>query len=576
MQTQGRALKAVRRTGRSLMTSVFVFSIFVNLLMLVGPLFMLQVYDRVLASGSHETLLALFTLVAMLYGLMAILDFARGRLLARAGARFLEALNETVFRAGVRRAILPQERAAPATGLRDLETVQTTLSSPGFTALFDLPWSPIFFAALFIFHPLLGWLGLAGGAILLVLTLVNDLLTRQKLMDYQKQSGQDQTLAEQARRNMEVVQSQGMMSALSGRWMELRTGAQAKNLAYSDLAGFFTAFTKSFRLFLQSAMLAAGAWLVLQAELTAGAMIAGSILLGRALAPIEQSLGQWRQLQKCRVSWRSLQKLLSMTPPLPERTRLPRPAALVSLDGVTVRAPGATKPVLVNVSVQIQPGQALGVIGKSGAGKSSLVRTLTGLWPPLSGEIRLGGARLDQYEPDTLGTYIGYLPQDVVFFNGSVAQNIARMALEPDEQEIVRAAQVAEAHDLILSLADGYDTLIEGGPVQLSGGQRQRIALARALYGNPELLILDEPNSALDIEGAKALNQVVANMKELGKAVILTTHRPTAIGQMDRLLVLEDGAMAAEGPRDDVLKTMMGTLPANAQALKKRRPADVR
>ncbi len=553
-----------RRAGRFFILCVFLFSIFVNLLMLTGPLFMLQVYDRVLGSRSEETLVALFLLVGALYVLMAILDYARGRVLARFGARFQESLDERVFGAVMKRSLLPRERSAPATGLRDIETIQGTLATPAFLAIFDLPWAPIFFAAIFIFHPILGWLGIAGGVILVFLTILNQWLTKRKVIEAQTSSARAHNFADHARKIGESVRAQGMNSSIVQRWLFMRQEAQDNTIHSSDVSGFFTALIKAFRLFLQSAMLAVGAYLTLKGQLSAGAMIAGSIILGRALAPIEQSLGQWPQLQKSHAGWIALIELLATTPPDPKLVELPPPEAEFFVKDLSIVPPGTRKPNLTGVSFVLAPGEAIGIIGRSGSGKSSLARALVGIWPPASGEVSLGGAKLDQYDPDALGSYIGYLPQDVSLFTGTVAENIARMSLKPIESELIRAAQKACAHDLILTLPQGYNTIIEGGDVQLSGGQRQRVALARAFYGNPVLLILDEPNSALDVEGSDALNQAISAMKADGKVVVIMTHRPTAISECNRLVVLDDGVVKAHGPRDEVLQSMT----TNAEAIK--------
>ncbi|MGB0843291.1 MAG: type I secretion system permease/ATPase [Alphaproteobacteria bacterium] len=558
-------LVKARRTGRSFLFCVFLFSIFVNLLMLTGPLFMLQVYDRVLSSRSEATLVALFILVGALYALMTMLDYARGRVLARFGARFQEALEERVFTAVLRRAVIPSERAAPATSLRDLETIQSTLASPGFLALFDLPWAPIFFVAIFVFHPLLGWLGLAGGGVLISLTLLNQVLTKSKVLESQSSAAKGQNLVDQARKSGEVIRTLGMSKVITQRWAAASKQTQDQTIRSSDVSGLFTAITKSFRMFLQSAMLALGAYLALRGEVTPGAMIAGSIILGRALAPIEQSLGQWPQLQRSRAGWTALIELLSTTPVEETHIGLPRPKAHLTVRNVNVLPPGAQRPTLINISFDIKPGEAVGVIGPSGTGKSSLARALVGIWPPSSGEIRLGGAKLTQYDSDVLGSYLGYLPQDVSLLDGTVAENIARMSTEPDEAEVVRAAKAAHAHDLVLSLPDGYNTVVEGGNIQLSGGQKQRLALARALYGDPELMIFDEPNSALDAEGSKALNFAVHEMKAKGKAIVIMTHRPGAISQCDQLIVLEGGKIMIKGPRDEVIRAMT----SNAQAVQK-------
>ncbi|MEO1109296.1 MAG: type I secretion system permease/ATPase [Pseudomonadota bacterium] len=558
-------LRIVRNQGITFLALAFLFSIFVNLLMLTGPLFMLQVYDRVLSSRAVETLTALFILVALLYALMAMLDFARGRIVARFGARFQSKLDERVFDATLRRSLNPQARSAPATALRDLESIQNLCSSPVLLAVMDIPWTPVFLAAIFIFHPLLGWLAVAGGGLLIVIALLNQGLTRRKVAEAQAASARANSFSEHARQAAEVVRSQGMQQDVTLRWMNQRTDALRQTIAASDWTGSFTSLTKSLRLFLQSAMLALGAWLVLQNELSPGAMIAGSILLGRALAPVEQAVGQWSMIEKARTAWTSLNQFLDQTPPEPNRTKLPTPEARLAAKALTVIPPGAAAPTLRNVTLNLEPGTALGVIGKSGSGKTTLAKALLGLWQPAAGEIRLGGATLDQYDPTDLGQHIGYLPQQVTLFNGSVAENIARMSQNPDPQAVVEAAKKANAHELILSLEKGYDTFLEGNDSQLSGGQKQRIALARALYGDPVLLILDEPNSALDADGTEALNAAVRGLKEAGKAAIIMTHRPQAISECDTLAVVEQGQLVKFGTRDEVLNAMV----QNAGAIKR-------
>lgn len=550
-------LRTVRNQGMTYLALAFLFSIFVNLLMLTGPLFMLQVYDRVLSSRAVETLTALFLLVALLYGLMAMLDFARGRIVARFGARFQSQLDERVFDATLRQSLNPQLRSAPATALRNLEAIQNLCSSPVLLAVMDIPWTPLFLAAIFLFHPLLGWLAVSGGALLIVIALLNQILTRQKVARAQTASAQANAFSEHARQSAEVVRSQGMQRDVTSRWLNQRSDALRQTVAASDWTGSFTSLTKSLRLFLQSAMLALGAWLVLNNEMTPGAMIAGSILLGRALAPVEQAVGQWGMIERARTAWSSLNRFLDSTPPEAPRTKLPTPAARLSAKSLTVVPPGASTPTLRNVTLSLEPGKALGVIGKSGSGKTTLAKALLGLWRPAAGEIRLGGATLDQYDPDDLGQHIGYLPQQVTLFNGTVAENIARMSENPDAQAVVDAAKKANAHELILTLEKGYDTFLEGNDSQLSGGQKQRIALARALYGNPVLLILDEPNSALDADGTEALNAAVRGLKKSGKSAIIMTHRPQAISECDELAVVEKGQLVKSGERDEVLSAMV-------------------
>ncbi len=555
----------MRNQSVSFLGVAFLFSIFVNLLMLTGPLFMLQVYDRVLSSRSVETLTALFLLVGLLYGLMAMLDYARGRIVARFGAKFQSSLDERVFDGTIRRALYPQIRSAPATALRDLEAVRSLCASPVFLAVMDIPWTPVFLAAIFLFHPLLGWLAVAGGSLLIVIALLNQILTKQKVAEAQVASGRANAFAEQARQAAEVVRSQGMQGDVAQRWLSQRSNALSQSISASDWTGSFTSLTKSLRLFLQSAMLALGAWLVLRNEMTAGAMIAGSILLGRALAPVEMAVGQWGLIENARTAWSRLGTFLDETPPEQAKTKLPVPEARLVAKGLTVIPPGVQKPTLRNASLLLEPGKALGVIGKSGSGKTTLAKALLGLLTPAAGEIRLGGATLDQYAADDLGHYIGYLPQQVTLFNGTVTENIARMSQQPDDAAVVAAAKKANAHELIMSLEKGYDTFLEGNDSQLSGGQKQRIALARALYGDPVLLILDEPNSALDADGTEALNRAVRSLKKSGKAAIIMTHRPQAISECDDLIVVEKGQIVKAGSRDEVL----GSMVQNAGAIKR-------
>jgi ATP-binding cassette subfamily C protein len=541
--------------SRSLFVSAIFFSVFTNLLMLTGPLFMLQVYDRVLGSRSEETLVALFALVFILYAFYWILEFSRARLMARVGARFQTNLNQPVFRAVMERSA--SHSMTVKGSLQDLETVRSFLASPIMLALFDAPWTPVFLVLIFIFHPLLGWLAVAGGAVLILVALVNQLVTSRKSGEGAQLGQQAQIFARDAELGSEFVRAQGMREAMSNRWIMKQNAAMAKTLNATDWNGSFTSFTKSFRLLLQSMVLAVGAYLVLHNELTAGAMIAASILLGRALAPIEAGIGQWQTVQRARGSWTNLKELLEAFPEERNLTPLPAPTGRLDVTNVTLVARRGDKPILNQISFSVPSGQALGIIGKSGSGKTTLARILVGLVKPLSGEIRLAGATLDQYGSEQLGRYIGYLPQDVKLFPGTVAENVAQMESKPDASKVVAAAKKARVHEIILKLPDGYDTQIGVADAQLSGGQKQRLALARALYNDPVLLVLDEPNSALDAEGSEALNAVISAMKSEGKAIIIMTHRPTAISTCDNLLVIDKGKVAAYGPRDEVVKSMM-------------------
>lgn len=556
-------LRAARRESRGLYWAVGIFSFFANLLMLTGPMYMLQVYDRVLGSRSEETLIALSMLVAFLYGMMGLLDFSRGRIMGRVGARFQARLDRRVFDAVVRKsAVAPDAKAQ--TGLRDLESVQRLMSSPVLMAGFDIPWTPFFLAAIAIFHPWLGMLALLGGTLLVIATFLNQSVSRTPMLKANMAQHQSELLGEQIRTEAEMVSAMGMRTAAFDRWQVARDKSLEAQVKAADIGGGFTSSTKTFRLFLQSAMLGLGAYLVLLNELTPGAMIAGSILLGRALAPIEMAIGQWPAVQRARQGWGTLSELLSEVPPEQPRTELPAPKANLEVYQLSVVPPGEQQAALRMVSFGLKPGQALGVIGPSGAGKSTLARALTGVWRPAGGKVRLDGATLDQYDPDRLGEYIGYLPQRVQLFEGTIAENISRLSNAPDAAKVVAAAKKAAAHDMIVKLPDGYDTRISPNGGRLSGGQIQRIGLARAMYADPVILVLDEPNSNLDNDGSMALNGAIRAMKSEGKSVLIMAHRPAAIQECDMLLVLDGGMRTAFGPKDDVLREMV----ANHQQIK--------
>ena len=550
-------LDATRSDQRMLLWAVFLFSVFVNLLMMTGPIYMLQVYDRVLGSRSVATLIALTGLIAFLFLTMGLLDHARGRVMARIGARIQERLDRRVFGAALRRmSVMPQDPAALA-AQRDLEAVQRLWSSPVLIALFDIPWTPFFIAAIFMFHPVLGWFSVAGGVLLVVVTWLNQSATKTPLNRANAASLRAEMMSDSIKQEAESVQALGMTSAAFARWQVARENALAQGIKAADLSGLFGAVSKTFRMFLQSAMLGLGAYLVLQGALSAGAMVAGSILLGRALAPIEMCIGQWAVVTRAQEGRLRLAELLTRMQPDPVRTALPRPRAILEAQNLTIVPPGESMAVLRMINFRLEPGQALGVIGPSGAGKSTLARALIGAWKPAGGKVRLDGATLDQYDPDVLGSYIGYLPQRITLFDGTIAENIARLQTNPDAVKVVEAAQAAAAHEMITKLPDGYDTRLATLGGRLSGGQIQRIGLARALYGDPVMLILDEPNSNLDNEGSMALNLAIRAMKEKGRVVLIMAHRPAAIQECDLLMVLEDGTRRAFGPRDQVLREMV-------------------
>lgn len=569
----GRAeIARVRRETRGLWLTAALFGVFVNLLMLTGPLYMLQIYDRVLSSRSEATLVALSALVVFLFIAMGFLDHARGRILARIGARLQVGLDRRVFTAALRHAADHPGDSVGQTAQRDLQAMQQYWSAPIAAALMDLPWVPIFITAIFIFHPYLGWLAVTGGIILVSLTLVNQRLGKASVLHSNAAAVAADRMADQMRDDAEIYRAMGMSAAAFQRWENARLDALNASMASTDISGAFTSSTRTLRLFLQSAMLGLGAWLVLQGALTAGAMIAGSIILGRALAPIEQAIGQWALLTRAQDGRDNLARLLSRQPPEPQRTALPRPRALLEVDGVSVLLPGHADPILRNITFRLEPGQALGIIGASGAGKSTLGRVLVGALRPVTGKIRLGGAELHHYDPEGLGGYIGYLPQNVALFDGTLAENIARLAPSPDATKVIAAARAAAAHDMIQRMRRNYDTVLGLGAPKLSGGQIQRVGLARALYGNPALLVLDEPNSNLDNEGSVALNSAIRQIKADGGSVVVIAHRPAAIQECDLLLMLEQGTRHAFGPRDDVLRSMVKNA---TDVVREKRPGGV-
>ena len=547
----GPEIRAALGESRRLFVSIGLFSAFVNLLMLTGPLFMLQIYDRVLASRSEATLVALAGIVAFLFLMMGLLDHARGRVLARAGARFQARMDGRVLGAILTRAgRSPAARSAPATGLHDLEAMQRFASGPGPFAFFDAPWTPVFLSVLFIFHWLLGLLAVVSGVLLLGLALLNSARTSRLQAEAGETSARAGHFVEQVRAGGETVRGLGMRASATARAGALRDAALASTMAASDRGGAFAVTSKTLRLFLQSMMLGLGAWLAIRGEVTPGIMIAASILLGRALAPIDQAVAQWPVLQRALRGRRSLAKLLAETPEEPARTPLPAPEARLEAEHLVVAAPGARVPAVRGASLRLEPGRALGIAGPSASGKSTLAKALAGVWPAAGGRTSLGGAALDQYGEEALARHIGWLPQEVVLFEGTVAENIARLAPDPEPEAVVEAARRAGAHEMILDLPGGYDFQVAAGGAALSGGQRQRIALARAFYGDPAVAILDEPDAHLDAAGAEALNRAVAALKARGGAAVIVAHRPGAFAACDAVLRMEDGRLQAPGPAD--------------------------
>ncbi|ABY29563.1 type I secretion system permease/ATPase [Methylorubrum extorquens] len=555
-------LKDGLRAIRPVLVTVFVFAFFTNLLLFAGPLYMLQVYDRVLSSRNEATLLGITGIAAFALAVYAVLEMLRSRLLVRGGMIFDRKVAGPVFEI-VHRAALLRPRAGHETVLRDVDVLREFLTGGAILALCDLPWASLFLMACFILHPWFGWMALLGGGTLLGLTLLTDLTTRRPL-DVASQAARE--AGEQARATMrggEVLRAMGMLGALRSRWHRRHDEAIRLQARASDRAGLITAATKFTRMFLQTMVLGVGAYLAIHGEISAGSMIAASIIMGRTLAPIEAVVGHWKSFTAARRSYARLADIVGRIGLEPQRVMLPRPRGLIETENLVVAAPGSPTAILHDVSVRLEPGSVVGIIGPSAAGKSTLVRAITGVWPITSGAVRIDGADLRHWDPQALGRHLGYLPQDVELFDGTVAQNIARFDTQ-DDAAIVAVAQRAGCHDLIQALPDGYNTRIGSGGHGLSGGQRQRIALARAMYGDPSLVVLDEPNASLDQAGEAALMRAVADLRERGTTVVIVTHKVGLLAGADQILMLEGGTLRASGPADQILTQVSGPRPVPA------------
>jgi ATP-binding cassette subfamily C protein len=559
----GDALGASRRA----FYAVALFSGMSNILMLSGALFMLEIYDRVLPSRSVPTLVALLILVAGLYGAQALIDAIRSRILVRVGNNLDEALSPRIYDALVGLPLKLGSRSDGAQPVRDLDTVRGFLSGVGPVALFDLPWMPIYLAICFLFHVYIGLTALAGALILVALTLATEFLTRRPTLSATRFATARNTLMEASRRNAEAITAMGMAGRMAERWKDLNRHYVAASRGAADVAGGFGALSKALRMLLQSALLATGAWLVIHQESTPGIIIAGSILGGRALAPVDLAIANWRGFVAARQSWRRLSRLLGVVPATAEPMALMPPTASLSVQNAAVHPPGEQRIVCQDVNFSIAAGKALGVIGPTASGKSSLARLLVGIWAPARGTVRLDGASIDQWSPEALGRHIGYLPQDVELLTGTVAQNIARFELPPDAEAVIKAAQAAGVHDLIVGLPNGYETNIGDHGSALSAGQAQRVALARALYRDPFLVVLDEPNSNLDAEGDEALTHAILGVRARGGIIVVIAHRPSAIAGVDYILVMAKGRQQQFGPKDEVLSRVIQP-PAAPRALK--------
>ncbi len=555
-------LGRVIRVSRIAFWSAGAFSCAVNILMLTGPLFMLQVYDRVLTSRSIPTLIALFALVVALYGFLGLFDFLRSRVLSRIGYRVDVQLMEVTNHAWIRQGIISPQ--LPGRPLSELTTLRQFFTSNALPAMFDLPWVPFYLIVVYLLHPWLGYLALLGALLVVLFTILAGIATRKPTFSATAAEIRDANFSESIFRNRDIVISMGMGDAVVRRWMDFRGSGLTDSQIAGDRSELITATTKTTRMIVQSAMLALGAYLAIFQEITPGTMIAASILGGRALAPVDQITGNWRGIIRARAAYQKLGEYLDKWTGVGKQINLPDPEGNLHVHIISKFPPhGANSaqqetPILQGISFDLNPGDALGVIGPSASGKSTLARLLVGLWMPDEGSVRLDGASFEQWDlmgtPEKLGPHIGYLSQNAQLLDGTIAQNISRFLPDVNDQDIVEAAKLAGVHELILALPDGYATEVFSGNSVLSGGQVQRIALATAVFGNPKLIVLDEPNSNLDAEGDNALTKAIVALREQGSTLIIMAHRPSAIAAVNLVLMLKNGRQLEFGPKDTVLK----------------------
>lgn len=543
--------------------SVGVFSAIINLMMLVPSLYMLQVYDRVLASRNETTLLMLTLMMLVAYLCMSALELVRSFVLVRVGAQLDMRMNKRIYTAAFEQN-LKQAGSNAGQALHDLTNIRQFLTGNGIFAFFDVPWFPIYLAVIFMFDASLGVFALCGAAVLIVLAYINEAVSKKPLAEANAMAISSGNLATNNLRNAEVIEAMGMLPNLMARWFRLHGKFLQLQAEASEKAGVVSALTKFVRISLQSLILGYGALLVLENKITPGMMIVASILMGRALSPVEQLIGIWKSWSGTRSAYQRLNELLAKNLPRKAGMPLQKPLGQVSVEAVTAAPPGSPVAVLKNLNFAIAPGDVLGIIGPSGSGKSTLARLLVGVWPAAVGKVRLDGADVYHWNKDELGPSIGYLPQDVELFAGSVSDNIARFG-EIDSEKVITAAKRAGVHDMILHFPQGYDTLLGDGGAGLSGGQKQRIGLARAMYGDPSLIVLDEPNSNLDDLGEQALVAALNDLRSRGKTIVLITHRTSALATTSKLLLLRDGVAQLFGPRDQVLAELAKATQQRAQ-----------
>lgn len=531
--------------------SAAIFSLFINLLMLLPSIYMMQVYDRVLTSNSTSTLLMLTLLAVVLFITLGALEWVRSQILIRVSTRFDVLLNERLYKVIFRQALISGGKSS-VQPLSDLLALRQFLTGNGLFAFFDAPWLPVYIGLLFLFHPVFGAVAVVSAVLLILLAIWNERATHDDLEQANRVSVESANITARNLRNAEVVHALGMLPDLLARWQAKQKKLIVLQAVASEKAGLIAALSKTFRLTIQSLILGLGAWLAIEKQISPGMMIGGSILLGRALAPIDLMIGSWKHFLTARTAYARLNTILGQFPAEAERMPLPAPRGELRAEQAVVVPPGSKVAVIKGVNFVIQPGTFVGLIGSSASGKSTLARALLGVWPVANGAVRIDGADVAQCDRAMMGQYIGYLPQDIELFDGTIADNIARFG-ELDSNKVVAAAQAAGVHEMILHLPQGYDTEIGGTGGALSAGQRQRVGLARALYGDPVLVVLDEPNSNLDDQGEQALARALLALKQRGSTIIVITHRVGILGLVDRIMLLNEGAVALDGPRDEVL-----------------------
>lgn len=529
--------------------------------MFVSPLYMLQLYDRVLHSRSEMTLIMLTLIAVGLLITYAVLEWVRSRVLVRAGLRFDDMISDGLFTRVITQTMQsPKSRSEFA--LSDIDRLREFLTGQGLIAICDLPWIPVFLAVCFYFHPIIGWIAVVGAAIIFALAIANEVMTKKLLNEASGYSQSATHFSNTTLRNVEVIRALGMETSLRSRWSIFHRDALETQAIASDRAGVLLSTSKFVRMTLQILILGAGGYLAITNQISPGAIIAASIMMGRALQPVDQVVGQWKQFVGARAAYGRLKKMFDDVPGEVDRLELPKPSGRISVDQLAVVAPGTRTPLLQGVTFSLEPGEVLAVIGPSGAGKSSLIRSMVGVWPIVSGAIRLDGAELSHWKQNDLGAHLGYLPQDVELFAGSIAENIGRFREEATPAEIIEAATISGVHQMIQALPDGYETQIGVGGGQLSGGQRQRVGLARAIFGKPSFIILDEPNANLDSEGEDALAKTVLQLKAQGVTVVFVTHKISLVAVSDKVLILNAGKMQAFGPTKELLQPTQVTPPA--------------